>query len=405
MSSIISRLLERFYSPGSGYTAMMLGLDASGKTTLLYRMKLGEIVQTIPTIGFNVETLRLKARGRTDRLLNLTCWDVGGCGRGYLTGIFVQYAATADAIIWLIDSSDRSRLEESIQEFSSIMERLAADRTIPQRTRPVLILATKQDAPNAMLLDEIRLKVAPATRALSVFCVGTSLTQSLSDGPLPDAFGWLLAALESVRNGKPPPLNSSSSPTVSSLNTRTPGSGSSEERLQSWLTRTEGDSSAAKFLHQFKSINLPSWDHYTHIRIAYLMLQKFGRQKGKDMIFEGIERYISQSAQTRGRTFHVTMTYFWIQIVHFGIRSTPPLAHSDTNSDLGDISLKLGEHEEIDDDFSRFLLLNPFVADGNLWSEYYSKGVMMNVEAKTGMVLPDVKPLPNLVVRDAISVA
>lgn len=43
------------------------------------------------------------------------------------------------------------------------------------------------------------------------------------------------------------------------------------------------------------------------------------------MIFSGIEKYIAQSSQTRGRTFHVTMTYFWIQMVHFGICSMPPL--------------------------------------------------------------------------------
>lgn len=42
---------------------------------------------------------------------------------------------------------------------------------------------------------------------------------------------------------------------------------------------------------------------------------------------------------------------------------------------------------------------------GNLWADYYSKDVMMSVEAKQGPVLPDVKPLPNLIVRDAISVA
>ncbi|KAJ7022993.1 hypothetical protein C8F04DRAFT_198603 [Mycena alexandri] len=77
------------------------------------------------------------------------------------------------------------------------------------------------------------------------------------------------------------------------------------------------------------------------------------------------------------------MTYFWIQIVHFGIRSTPPLIHSDADSGLG---ARISEPEESieHDDFPRFLLLNPFVAEGNLWADYYSKGVMMSVEAKGG---------------------
>jgi hypothetical protein len=122
-----------------------------------------------------------------------------------------------------------------------------------------------------MSLDEIRIKVAPATAGMSVFSVGTTLTQSLTDGPLPDAFGWLLMALESVRKGNTPP------PAVT---TRTPNV--VEERLPTWLARAESDSPAANFLRQFEAINLPAWDHYTHIRIAYLMLTQYGRQKGEN---------------------------------------------------------------------------------------------------------------------------
>jgi GTPase SAR1 family protein len=50
---------------------LLLGLDSSGKTTLLYRLKMNEIVNTIPTIGFNVETI---AHNNVD----LVMWDVGG---------------------------------------------------------------------------------------------------------------------------------------------------------------------------------------------------------------------------------------------------------------------------------------------------------------------------------------
>jgi ADP-ribosylation factor protein 1 len=39
---------------------LLIGLDNSGKTTILYKMKLGELVTTIPTIGFNVETVEVR---------------------------------------------------------------------------------------------------------------------------------------------------------------------------------------------------------------------------------------------------------------------------------------------------------------------------------------------------------
>ena len=52
-------------------TCLFAGLDAAGKTTILYKLKLGEIVTTIPTIGFNVETVEYKN-------ISFTVWDVGG---------------------------------------------------------------------------------------------------------------------------------------------------------------------------------------------------------------------------------------------------------------------------------------------------------------------------------------
>jgi GTPase SAR1 family protein len=39
---------------------LVLGLDNAGKTTILYQLKMGEVVSTIPTIGFNVETVTYK---------------------------------------------------------------------------------------------------------------------------------------------------------------------------------------------------------------------------------------------------------------------------------------------------------------------------------------------------------
>ena len=50
---------------------LMLGLDSAGKTTILYKLKLDTLVTTIPTIGFNVESVKFKS-------LNMTIWDVGG---------------------------------------------------------------------------------------------------------------------------------------------------------------------------------------------------------------------------------------------------------------------------------------------------------------------------------------
>ncbi|KAJ7720274.1 ADP-ribosylation factor [Mycena maculata] len=402
MSLAIRRLVDRIYPrPENGYKIPLLGIDSAGKTTLLYRLKTGEIVTTIPTIGFNIETIRVRADRRH---ITIMCWDSGGCSK-FTTSFMRPYTSGSDALIWLVDSCDRERLVESVEELGRHISIMVASSANPTRrdALPVLILATKQDMANPMSVDQIRTRCAKVTEGSPIFVLGTTLKDSVPEGAFPEAFGWLLTQIENIRAGKP--SQSAPAPVIPDPRSAT----ALETKLNEWLLRAESDSSPDEFLRQFETISLPAWDHYTHIRIAYLLLTVYGRQKGKNMIFDGIEKYISQSEQTRGRTFHVTMTYFWIQMVHFGIRSMPPAPLFDTASMSEASSMQtLVEVEKVppetsDDDFLRFLLLNPFVADGNLWAEYYSNEVMMNPEAKAGMVFPDKKPLPNLVARETVS--
>lgn len=58
-----------FLFPSQPIRTLMLGLDAAGKTTVLYKLKLGEVVQSIPTIGFNVEEISFQN-------LKMSVWDV-----------------------------------------------------------------------------------------------------------------------------------------------------------------------------------------------------------------------------------------------------------------------------------------------------------------------------------------
>ena len=52
--------------PGS-YHCAMIGLDSAGKTTVLYRLKFKQYVNTAPTIGFNTEKVRIFEAGRAPR--------------------------------------------------------------------------------------------------------------------------------------------------------------------------------------------------------------------------------------------------------------------------------------------------------------------------------------------------
>lgn len=89
-----------------------MGLDAAGKTTILYKLKLGEIVTTIPTIGFNVETVEYKN-------ICFTVWDVGGQGK--IRPLWRHYFQNTQGLIFVVDSNDRERIAEAEVELQHMV--------------------------------------------------------------------------------------------------------------------------------------------------------------------------------------------------------------------------------------------------------------------------------------------
>merc|ERR1711904_711512 len=118
---------------------LMVGLDAAGKTTILYKLKLGEVVTTIPTIGFNVEKVEYKN-------INFTVWDIGGQDK--IRKLWRYYYANTQGLIFVVDSNDRDRIEDAREELSKM---LAEDE---MRDAAVLVFANKQDLPNSMKAAE-----------------------------------------------------------------------------------------------------------------------------------------------------------------------------------------------------------------------------------------------------------
>ncbi|KAG8816760.1 hypothetical protein FRC17_000185 [Serendipita sp. 399] len=138
---------------------MIMGLNEAGKTTLLYKLKLGEIVTTIPTIGafilstvytletnsttgFNVETIEHNG-------LSLTLWDVAG---HIQLSMLNHYLQNVDGIILVIDSTISTSTPD-FQEVKSYMDRRIANTLV--NGCPLLVLANKQDLPTAVDVNVI----------------------------------------------------------------------------------------------------------------------------------------------------------------------------------------------------------------------------------------------------------
>jgi Arf/Sar family protein len=158
---------------------LMVGLDAAGKTTILYKLKLGEIVTTIPTIGFNVETVEYKN-------LKFTMWDVGGQDK--LRPLWRHYFQNTNGVIFVVDSNDRDRAGQARDELQKM---LAEDEL---RNAVLLVFANKQDLPNAMSTTEVTEKLGlHSLRQRNWFIQGCCATtaQGLYEG-----LDWLSANIK-----------------------------------------------------------------------------------------------------------------------------------------------------------------------------------------------------------------
>lgn len=110
-SSLFNRL-STVFNRSSEVRILMLGLDNSGKTTILYHLQIGEVVSTIPTIGFNVETVQFKN-------IKFQVWDLGG--QTSIRPYWRCYYANTQAVIFVVDSSDRERLPISKAELLAML--------------------------------------------------------------------------------------------------------------------------------------------------------------------------------------------------------------------------------------------------------------------------------------------
>ena len=159
---------------------LMLGLDAAGKTTVLYKLKLGEVVTTIPTVGFNVESVEYNN-------ISFTVWDVGGQDK--IRRLWRHYFLGTQGLVFVVDSSDRDRVEDAREELMKVLGE------VEMRDAALLVLANKQDLPNAMPAAELTEKLGlQGFRARRWYIQSTCATSG--DG-LYEGMDWMSRVLSS----------------------------------------------------------------------------------------------------------------------------------------------------------------------------------------------------------------
>ncbi|CAF0790494.1 unnamed protein product [Adineta steineri] len=325
MASYIRTILGKLFGK-SEYRTLIMGLDSAGKTSILYRLKLNEHVTTIPTIGFNVESVIFNKA-------SMTMWDLGG--RDKIRPLWRHYFYGTQGLIFVIDSHDVERLNESKDD----MDRMLGEDEL--RDIPLLIYLNKIDLPNG-LKQEYAIKEMKLNDIRNRQWYVQSCSAYTGDG-VHEGLDWLMRAMKSHLSSQ-----STTSTAVNNVNNDT------------------NEEFAEKFVeHDLLS---ETFDHRTLIRIIWCYLKIFGRKETIKSVFDNMNFYL--------KNVNETLIYFWIQIVHYACEATK----NPTN------------------DFSGFLLMNPQILNEiDLPLTYYKKDTLFSNQAKTAVVLPDIKPLPSII--------
>ena len=178
---LVSRLLSTLLG-NKEVRVLILGLDNAGKTTILYKLQMGEVVTTVPTIGFNVETVQYKN-------LRFQVWDLGG--QTSIRPYWRCYYQNTNAVIYVVDSADPDRMGISKQELMAMLEEEEL------KDAALMVFANKQDLPNALPSDAIAEKLGLASlknRNWAIF-----KTSAVKGDGLFEGLDWLVACL---REGK-----------------------------------------------------------------------------------------------------------------------------------------------------------------------------------------------------------
>ncbi|KAL7716259.1 ADP ribosylation factor family GTPase [Entamoeba marina] len=168
MGGWISKLISR-----KEYEIIMVGLDNAGKTTILYNLKFGEPVTTIPTIGMNHETIRIKN-------VTFSVLDLGGQSK--IRPLWRHYYDSCKAIVFVVDVSDYERITESAMELHKIL------RNESLKQCSLLVLGNKTDVDFSMNEEEFskRLGINGSQRKIHVEMISALKNQKVKDG-----FIWL----------------------------------------------------------------------------------------------------------------------------------------------------------------------------------------------------------------------
>ncbi|CAO3596703.1 unnamed protein product [Absidia cylindrospora] len=178
MGALFSKALARLWGEKE-VRILMLGLDNAGKTSILYRLQIGEVVSTIPTIGFNVETVAYKN-------IKFQVWDLGG--QTSIRPYWRCYYSNTDAVIYVVDSVDKDRMHTSKEELHAMLEEEEL------KDAALLVFANKQDMEGALSSAQVADELALSTLKNRQYAIYK--TSAIKGEGLTEGLDWLVNVIQ-----------------------------------------------------------------------------------------------------------------------------------------------------------------------------------------------------------------
>ncbi|ANB11123.1 Arf family GTPase ARL3 [Sugiyamaella lignohabitans] len=194
----LARSLYANFTRKEEYAVLILGLDNAGKTTLLERLKT-EYSNTkglapdkiAPTVGQNVAHI-------TKNGVMLKIWDLGG--QEALRTLWESYYTEAHAVVFVVDSTDRTRIEQCRDALDKIVSSESIEGT------PILMLANKQDQEDRLEVEDIKEIFNKIAEKMSARDSRVLPISALDGTGVEDATEWLVSRLVRNKQQRPPKL-------------------------------------------------------------------------------------------------------------------------------------------------------------------------------------------------------
>jgi len=146
MFLLLRYAFKKLYKGKKQRNICILGIDAAGKSSLLndirYKFSKNPVSQSemLPTVGLNYSQVQFEH-------FDWTIWDLGGMKR--FRGVWESYYQDIDVLVWVVDSSDKIRFEESVKEFTTLIQ----DPKLIYV--PVCVVANKQDKDGVLKEEDV----------------------------------------------------------------------------------------------------------------------------------------------------------------------------------------------------------------------------------------------------------